>query len=132
MEIIFKKNGNVSNFSFCSNLYKGKKTLNGFNKLEEMCERIDNDEYNCRNVRFDEKIAGTLYLCYPLSVVVKFDIEFDSLHTLIDEIRRCYMEVYKNRKTMVQCGVWGHDIYDLVIESIKIYEDNLVDVSIGS
>lgn len=132
MEIIFKKSGDLSNFAFCSNLYKGKKTLNGFNKLEELCEHIDDYEYNCRNVRFDEKINGTLYLCYPLSVVVKFDIEFDSLHTLIDEIRRCYREIYKNRKTMVQCGVWGHDIYDLVIESIKICEGNLVDVSIGS
>lgn len=132
MEVIFKTNSNCSNFSFCSNLYKGKKVLNGFNKLEEIFEMIDDNEYNCRNVKFDEKINGILYLCYPLSVVVKFDIEFDSLHKLIDEIRRCYKEIYKNRKNIIECGVWGHDISDLVIESIKIYEDNLVDVSIGS
>ena len=105
MEVIFKTNSNCSNFSFCSNLYKNKKVLNGFNKLEEVFERVDDDEYYCRNVKFDEKINCTLYLCYPLSVVVKFNIEFDSLHQLIDEIRRCYKEIYKNRKTMIECGV---------------------------
>jgi hypothetical protein len=33
---------------------------------------------------------------------------------------------------MINCGVWGHDIYDLVIESINVCEGNLVDVNIGS
>lgn len=134
MEIIFKTTKDKSNFAFCSELYKNKKTLNGFNKLKEMviCEPISEDEFECRDVKFDETINGTLYICYPLSVVAKFDIKFNSLHTLITEIRKAYKEIYKNRKTMINCGVWGHDIYDLVIESINVCEGNLVDVNIGS
>ena len=59
----------------------------------------------CRNVKFEDKIKGKLYICYPLTVVVKFDIEFDSLYSLISEIRKAYKKIYKDRNTMIKCGV---------------------------
>jgi len=130
MEIIFKSKKEKSNFSYCADIFKGKKKLNGFNKMvESLCERVSDDEYSVRDVSFNEDLTGTLYLCYPLSVVVKEEIHFNSLHTLISEIRRVYQKIYEDPITY---GVWGHSIYDLVIESITIYEGNLVDVSIGS
>lgn len=155
MEIIYKSTEEKSNFSFCSDIFKNKKVLNGFNKLEEdlMCEMIADDEYNCQNVSFDKKIIADLYLCYPFSVVVKNEIKFKTLHELISEIRKTYRQIYhEEKKTMTQMikknkhlinrgfsngkyGIWGHDIYDLVIESIKVCETDdkpIIDVSIGS
>lgn len=155
MEIIFKSTPEQSNFNYCSDLFKGKKTLNGFNKLEEevMCESMTNDEFEVQNVMFEKEIEADLYLCYPFKVVVQETIKFDSLHKLISEIRRVYKEIYhrekktmrkieKGNKTLINrgisdgdFGIWGHDIYDLVIESIKIVEGEdkpLIDVSIGS
>lgn len=154
MEIINIPTG-MSNFQYVSNLCKGRKVLNGFNKLDElmMCESIADNGYNVQNVSFDKEIIADLYIDYPLSVVVKEEIKFNSLHSLIKEIRRTYKKIYKEEeRTMSKIkknnpdlinrgfsngsfGVWGHDIYDLVIESIKILEGEekpIVDVSIGS
>ena len=99
MEIIFKTTKDKSNFTYFSELFKNKKILNGFNKLSEslLCEQILNNRFMCRNVK--------LYICYPLTVVVKFDIEFDSLYSLISEIRKAYKKIYKDRNTMIKCGV---------------------------
>lgn len=130
MEIIYKSNKNKSNFTYCSELYKGKETLNGFNKLK-YCP-VGNNILEVGNVKFENKIQGVLYLCYPLSVVVKEEIEFDSLYLLINEIRRVYKEIYKDRESVIKYGVWGHDIYDLCIEGITLYKDGSVDVNIGS
>lgn len=154
MEIIFKSNENQSNFNYCSQLFKNKETLNSFNKLEEtmFCERIDDTEFNCQNVSFDNEITADLILCYPFKVVVKEEIKFKTLHDLISEIRKMYHKIYSQEaKTLKKIkknkslynrgtsdglfGIWGHDIYDLCIESIRIVkgEDKLlVDVSIGS
>lgn len=155
MEIIFKSNENQSNFNYSSNLFKNKKTLNGFNKLEEtmLFERIENSEFNCQNVNFDKEIIGDLILCYPFKVVVKEEIKFKTLYELISEIRKTYHKIYsmeaKALKTLRKrknsynrgtsdgmFGIWGHDIYDLIISSIRIVENNddkpLIDVSIES
>lgn len=153
MEIIFKTTDTQSNFNYCANLFKGKKVLNGFNRLSEelICEMVDSNEYSCQNVIFENKIDADLFICYPLQVVVKAGIKFQSLHELISEIRRVYKQIYaeeiksmkrisksktKSRETTNgDFGIWGHDICDLVIESIKIVEGDtkpLVNVSIGS
>ena len=154
MEIIFKSNENQSNFNYSSNLFKNKKTLNGFNKLEEtmLFERVDDSEYDCQNVSFDKEITADLILCYPFKVFVKEEIKFKTLHELISEIRKTYHKIYaeeaKTLKTMKKnkhlynrgtsdglFGIWGHDIYDLCISSIRIVEGDdkpLVDVSIES
>lgn len=155
MEIIFKTNENQSNFNYSSNLFKGKKTLNGFNKLEEQMifEPISGSEFECQNVTFDKEIVGDLILCYPFKVVVKEEIKFKSLHELISEIRRVYHQIYaQEAKTMRKIkklnpnlinrgisdgdfGIWGHDIYDLIIASIRVVEGDekpLIDVSIES
>ena len=155
MEIIFRSTPEQSNFNYCAELFKNKPVLNGFNKLTEelMCENIADDDFDVQNVLFEKEIIADLFLCYPFKVVVKEEIKFDSLHKLISEIRRVYREIYhKENKTKTKIvknnakcanrgvsdgdfGIWGHDIYDLVIESIKIVNGDdkpLVDVSIGS
>lgn len=129
MEIIYKSTKQKSNFAYCSELYKDKEILNGFNS---MCEPVSASEIEIGDISFGSDINGTLYLCYPLTVVVKENIKFNSLHTLIQEIRRVYKEIYKDRKSIIKYGVWGHDIYDLVIESIEVFKDGSVDVNIGS
>ena len=155
MEIIYKTTEEKSNFSFCSDIFKNKKVLNGFNKLDEsiMCESIADDDFNCQNVSFDKDIIAYLYLCYPFNVVIKNEIKFRDLYQLISEIRKTYRQIYhEEKKTMTKSirknknlinrgisngiyGIWGHDIYDLVIEAIKVYETEdkpIIDVSIGS
>lgn len=130
MEIIFKTNNNKSNFKYLSEIFKDKIVLNGFNKLG-YCP-VGRDTLECGNISFNRTINGNLYLGYPLSVVVKENIKFDSLHSLINEIKRVYRKIYENRESAIKYGIWGHDIYDLQIEGIVIYTDYSVKVSIGS
>lgn len=159
MEIVFVSTQNQSNFDYCSKLFKNKKPVNGFNRLIESVDitnRIDDDEFWCKNVMFDSEIEAGLYLNYPFSVVVKDKIKFSSLYELINEIRRVYKEAYiledstskkkampmyeedpscsmiNRNKTNGVIGIWGHEIGDLIIESITLYEGNLVRVGIGS
>lgn len=159
MEIIYVSTPKKSNFNYCSEIFENKKPLNGFNKMLEkvdLFDRVDEKEFWTKNVKFDEEIIGELYLSYPFSVVVKETIKFSSLHELIKEIRRTYQAIYELEKgtslkqAMPMCeedpssplmnrnktngviGIWGHDIGDLVIESITLYEGNLVRVGIGS
>lgn len=129
MEIIYKTTKQKSNFTYCSELFKERETLNGF---DSMCEPISREDIEIGDVSFKNDINGVLYICYPLSVVIKEEIIFNSLHTLIKEIRRVYREIYKDRKSIIKYGVWGHDIYDLCIESIEVFKDGSVDISIGS
>ncbi len=159
MEIIYVSTPSKSNFNYCSEIFDGKKPLNGFNKMIEkvdLFDRVDETEFWTRNVKFEEEIIGELYLCYPFSVVIKENIKFSSLHELISEIRRTYQAAYaleketSSKKAMMICeedpnsplmnrnktngvvGIWGHDISNLCIESITLYESNLVRVGIGS
>lgn len=144
MEIIFTSNKEQSNFDYCSKLFKNRKTLNGFNKLEEtmLFEGISNTHFNCQDVSFYSEITADLILCYPFNTVVKEEIKFKTLYDLISEIRRTYNEIYsektrnlRNKKPNKLFGIWGHSIYDLSISSIKIVEGEnrpLVNVSINS
>lgn len=104
MEIIYRTNeiANKSNFEYCSDLYKGKKVLNGFNKLSEelLGESISDSDFYCKNVFFNEEIVADLYLCYPFKVVLKEEIKFGSLHELISEIRRAYNQAYYNERKL--------------------------------
>ena len=48
MEIVFVSTPKKSNFNYCSELFKDKKPLNGFNKLIESVDivnRVDDDEF---------------------------------------------------------------------------------------
>lgn len=143
MEIIYKTLNKKSNFAYCSELFKNKKTLNGFNKLEEdlICEMVSDNNFHCQNIYFDKEIEADLFISYPLSVVVKEEIKFKSLHELISEIRKVYKKIYseetilKSENSNNLYGIWGHSIYDLVIESIRILEGSekpLINVNIGS
>lgn len=130
MEIIFKRNSDKSNFKYLSEIFENKEISNSFNKLN-YCP-VGQDIFDCGNLKFENEIEGFLYLSYPLSVVVKQKIKFNSLHSLINEIRKTYKEIYKNRESAIKYGIWGHDIYDLQIEGITVYKDYSVKVSIGS
>lgn len=159
MEIIYVSTPKKSNFNYCSEIFENKKPLNGFNKMLEkvrLFDRVDEKEFWTKNVKFEEEIVGELYLCYPFSVVLKETVKFSSLHELISEIRRTYQAAYELEKTTSMkkampmyeedpnspfmnrnrtngvIGIWGHDIGDLCIESITLYEGNLVRVGIGS
>lgn len=105
MEIIYKTTEEKSNFSFCADIFRNKKVLNGFNKLDEeiMCESIASDDFRCQNVSFDKEIIADLYLCYPFNVVVKNEIKFKNLYELISEIRKTYRQIYhEEKKTMTK------------------------------
>ncbi len=146
MEIIFKSNENQSNFNYSSQLFKNKKTLNGFNKLEEtmMFERVADSEFKCQDVSFNKEIFADLILNYPFKVVVKEEIKFSTLHELISEIRKTYHKIYAEEAKLIKAskkgknvsnkmfGIWGHGIYDLCIEAIRIVEgDNKPLVNVG-
>lgn len=154
MEIVFEKTAKRSNFNFISKLFKGKKVLNGFNKLNEqvLFEPIVSEEFEVQNIFFEKEIIADLYLSYPFTVVVKEEIKFNSLHQLITSIRNIYKKIYKEEEESLtkidtnpnlynrgnsngKYGIWGHDIYELTIESIRILEGKdkpLIEVGIGS
>lgn len=137
MEIVFVKTEKLSNFDYSNKLFKNKKVLNSFNKLEELmvCEPVASKEFDVENILFPEEISADLFLSYPLEVVVKQTITFKSLYELITKIRETYKELYKKEEKTHEFGIWGHSIYDLFIEGISIMEgkDNpIIRVYIGS
>ena len=137
MEIVFDKTEEQSNFNYSSKLFKNKKVLNSFNKLNEamFSEPVASKEFEVKNMLFPEKIKADLLLSYPLEVVVKQTITFKSLYELITQIRNTYKEIYEEEKKTHKYGIWGHSIYDLYIEGISIMEgrDNpIIRVYVGS
>ena len=137
MEVVFDKTEEQSNFNYNSKLFKNKKVLNSFNKLNEsmFSEPIASKEFEVSNILFPKKINADLFLSYPLKVVVKQPIAFNSLYELITAIRETYTKIYKEEKKSHRYGIWGHSIYDLYIEGISIMEgkDNpIIKVYIGS
>jgi hypothetical protein len=137
MEVVFVKTEELSNFDYSNTLFKNKKVLNSFNKLEELmiCEPVASKEFEVKDMLFPEEISADLFLSYPLEVVVKQPITFKSLYELISKIRETYKEIYKEERKTHKFGIWGHSIYDLFIEGISIMEgkDNpIVRVYIGS
>ena len=138
METVFVKTGNRSNFDFAAKIFKGKKVLNGFNKLSEsvIFESVASDEFEVQDLLFPNEIEAYLYIDYPLCTVVKETIKFKTLHELITAIRQTYQTIYKEEEASPgKYGIWGHSIYDLDIEAIRILEGKdkpLVEVAIGS
>lgn len=132
MKVIYENgNGKVSNFKYYSNLFKGGKVLYNF----DLVEKVDNNETECENFTFDNKIKAKLYIDYPLSIVIEEDITFNTLHELISKIRDTYSQIFDINNKENKYGIWGHWIWDLVIEGITIYKkDNtiLIRPSIGS
>lgn len=124
MEIVFDKTEEQSNFNYSSKLFKNKKVLNSFNKLQELmiCEHVASKEFEVKNMLFPEEINADLILSYPLTVVVKQPVTFKSLYELITQIRETYKQIYKEEKKSHKYGIWGHSIYDLYIEGISIME----------
>lgn len=115
-------------------------------------EPIVSEEFEVQNIFFEKEIIADLYLSYPFTVVVKEEIKFNSLHQLITSIRNIYKKIYKEEEESLtkidtnpnlynrgnsngKYGIWGHDIYELTIESIRILEGKdkpLIEVGIGS
>lgn len=137
MEIVFVKTEKQSNFDYSSKLFKNKKVLNSFNKLEELMVRepIVSKEFEVGDMKFPQKVNADLLLSYPFNVVVRQPIVFSSLYELISQIRETYKKIYEEEEQNHKYGIWGHSIYDLVIEGVSIVEgkDNpIVKVYIGS
>lgn len=132
MKVIYE-NGNekISNFKYYASLFEEGKVLYKFN----LVEKVDSNEIECKNFTFNNKIEAKLYIDYPLSVVIEENIAFNTLHELISKIRNTYNQIFDINNKENKYGIWGHWIWDLVIEGITIYEkDNtiLINSSIGS
>lgn len=137
MEVVFDKTEKQSNFNYSSKLFKNKKVLNSFNKLQELmiCEPVASKEFEVKDMLFPKQVDADLFLSYPLQVVVKQHVSFKSLYELITQIRNTYKEIYEKEEKTHEYGIWGHSIYDLYIEGISIVEgkDNpIIKVYIGS
>lgn len=132
MKVIYE-NGNekISNFKYYASLFEEGKVLYKFN----LVEKVNSNEIECKNFTFNNKIEAKLYIDYPLSVVIEENIAFNTLHELISKIRNTYNQIFDINNKENKYGIWGHWIWDLVIEGITIYEkDNtiLINSSIGS
>ena len=132
MKVIYE-NGDekISNFKYYDDLFKEGKVLYEF----RLVEKVDDNEIECENFTFNNEIEAKLYIDYPLSVVIEEDIPFNTLHELISKIRDTYSQIFDINNKENKYGIWGHWIWDLVIEGITIYEkDNiiLIELSIGS
>ena len=125
MEITIKEFVEDSNFKACANVYKNIPELISFNVYESISE----NKINCKNVFFDDVIEGKIFLCYPLKVSVEVKVKFKNLYSLINQIRKAYRLIYQNPE---KYGIWGHSIYNLQINSIKILKYNLIYVGIES
>lgn len=113
-----------SNFNAHAAKYENKQVL----KSIDLFENVDDNDFNIK----DSELVinnGTLYLCYPLETLVEVPVTCKTLHELINIIREAYTQIYKNPS---KYKIWGHWISDLCIEQIIIYENNLIEVSIGS
>lgn len=101
-----------------------------------ICERVDDPpgtyEEDYEDIDFKKSIKARMTIDYPVENYVEFEVEFKTLHELVDEIRRAYHFVYKDADKGNPFGIWGHDIGDLWIEGISIYPGNIIDLSIGS
>lgn len=102
----------------------------------DIWERVDDipgsygEDY--KDISFGRQIKGRMAIDYPVENYVEFEIEFRTLHELVDEIREAYQFVYKDADKGNPFGIWGHDIGDLRIEGIEIYPGNVIDLMIGS
>lgn len=131
MKVIYETNDKMSNFEYYTSLFEKGKVLYDFN----LSEIVYSNKIECKDHIFKDKIKAKLYLDYPLSVVVEKNIIFNTLHELISEIRKTYNQIFNINDKENKYGIWGHWIWDLVIEGITIYKkDNmiLVSPSIGS
>lgn len=106
--------------------------------------------YRHRNVKYGETITTEIEIDYPLTRKAIKRITFSTLYELIDEIRRCYREIYyEEERTMTVYkpspewllnrgesngiyGIRGHEIGDLWLELLTITEDKKVYMYIGS
>ncbi len=81
MEVVFVKTGKLSNFDYSNKIFKNKKVLNSFNKLEELmiCEPVAFKEFEVKDMLFPKEVSADLFLSYPLEVVVRQPITFKSL-----------------------------------------------------
>ena len=120
------------------------------NKLPE--DVIDITDINGEN--FNEPVSGKAYITYPLKVIVEVEIEnVETIGELLLKIAQTYRIIYDEEEksstvdvlpedervpllnrnsTDGKYGVWGHDIDDLVFESVEIYDNGVIEINIGS
>lgn len=108
---------------------KSLRSIDIWEKIDDAPGSYDEDY---EDIEFEKKIKGRLVIDYPIKNCVEFEVEYETLHDLVDEIRRAYHYVYKDVNKNNPFGVWGHDIGDLWIEGIEIYPGNVIHLKIGS
>jgi len=86
------------------------------------------------NIELQPNTLYTLLITYPLNSGVEFLIHSGDngcgLISLLSDIGKAYEKVYASPE---QFGIWGHDIGDLVLESISVDHDKrLITLSVGS
>ena len=70
------------------------------------------------------------YLSYPLGVAVEVNIvNGNSIGKILWQLAQAYKEIYVDPD---KYGVWGHGMRDLYFENIRIYNNQVIEVSIGS
>lgn len=126
MEIKIKNFTEKSNFEADANFFKNKKITNSFNHINAL---VADRDLHVKNIFFENKIVGSIILCYPFKTLVEVKISTNSLHDLIRTIRKAYRWIYKDPD---KYGIWGHTICDLSINSIKIYDNKFISVDIDS
>lgn len=105
-------------------------------------------------VQFVKPVTGKVYLTYPLDVIVEADIvNSRSVGQILWQIAKTYDFIYKDEdetcetevvpvdergsllnrnSTDGKYGIWGHDLGDLVFEKLAIYDNNVIEIWIGS
>lgn len=95
MEIIYTRNEDMSNFTYCSNLIKNSKIIKTFEMHYEM---VAGKEFRTEDEVFEIPLNGKILVDYPLAVVVEEDVCAKSLKELVTSIRDVYKNIYKLEK----------------------------------
>lgn len=92
-----------------------------------------------------------VYLTYPFDVIVEVELKkVNTIASMLWKISQAYKMIYeKEEKTSTikteergillnrnatngNYGIWGHDMGDLVFETIQFYDNNIIELGLGS
>jgi hypothetical protein len=96
------------------------------------------DDINNQNL-FDDSKPIITFITYPVQYLIEtkiFPLKSNNYNAGFPlgyyswQISKIYAEIFKNH--WLEAGVWGHGLEDLYLESIELYKNNIVQISIGS
>jgi hypothetical protein len=118
-------------------------------------QSLDDDNWGSEMDDITEiPLNGSVYLDYPLSVIVKLDIvNVDTIGSLLWQVAKAYEQIYQEEESSTKDpilygkdrglvlnrnktnGIYGigyHDIEDLYIEIVTIYDNGCIEIGMGS